>query len=85
VQELLGLDEATLAEAIHLRRPNGEIVRGIDFCIEVMQVVWWLRPVGVVLGLPVIKPLAAFAYRGIAKRRRAISAACGLQSRARYK
>lgn len=84
-QEAMGLDERTLSEAIHLRLPNGRVVRGIDFFLEVARRVWWLKPFGFAFGIPIVKPIAARVYAAVAKRRRSISSLCGLQSRARYK
>lgn len=85
VQEALGLDASTLAEAIHVKLPSGEILRGIDFVIEVAKRVWWLKPMGLLLSVGWVKPIGARVYDAIARRRRRISTVCGLQSRARYK
>ena len=85
VRELVGLDESTLSQAIHLRTNRGEVLRGVDFFQYVAAKVWWLRPVSLLLGITFLKPVFAQLYDFIAKRRRKISTVCGLQSKALYK
>ena len=57
VQELTGLDESTLTQAIHLRTTQGEILRGIDFFQYFAGKVWWLSPVSFLLRIKVLRPL----------------------------
>jgi predicted DCC family thiol-disulfide oxidoreductase YuxK len=78
-QQLLGLDAATLAQAIHLRTPDGAVVRGIDAFRVVAAAIWWLTPLAWLLGIRPLRPLFEAAYDFIAKRRRSISCACGLR------
>lgn len=78
-QQLLGLDAATLAQAIHLRTPDGAVVRGIDAFRVVAAAIWWLTPLAWLLGIRPLRPLFEAAYDFIAKRRRGISRACGLR------
>ena len=78
VQEISNLSEETLLQAIHLYAPDGEIVRGIDVFQRVASTVWWLTPIGVLLRIPTLKPLLAFIYDAVARRRRKISKVCGL-------
>jgi len=85
VQELVGVDEATLNEAIHLRTKEGALLKGLDSFLYFAGTVWWLAPVGFLAGTWPIKPIFAKVYDFIAKRRRKISAMCGLQSKALYK
>lgn len=85
VKDISNLNEETLLKAIHLYTPNGEVVREIDFFQRVTSKVWWLAPIEILLRITILKPLFAFIYNAIAKRRRRISRLCGLQSKALYK
>ena len=85
VREVTGLDESTLSQAIHVQTRHGDVLRGVDFFQYFASKVWWLKPVSLLLGINVLKPVFAQLYDGIAKRRRKISTFCGLQSKAFYK
>lgn len=85
VRDISGLNEETLLQAIHLYKPNGDVVKGIDFFRNVTSKVWWLTPVNFLLSISFLKPLCTLIYDAIAKRRRNISKICGLQSKAIYK
>ena len=85
VKDISNLSEETLFQAIHLYTPDGEIVQGIDFFLNVASKIWWLTPINLLLRLPILKSLFSFIYHVVAKRRRRISRFCGLQSRALYK
>jgi predicted DCC family thiol-disulfide oxidoreductase YuxK len=84
VRDLLKLDEDTLLKEIHLYTHSGKIVKGIDFFQLFATKVWWLKPLGLLLRISFLKPFFAFLYRAIAQRRKSISHACGLQSKAMY-
>ena len=81
VRELVGLDESTCSQAIHVRTNEGVLFRGVDFLQYFAGKIWWLVPVVILLRIKPLKPL----YDSLAKRRRKISNVCGLQSRALYK
>jgi predicted DCC family thiol-disulfide oxidoreductase YuxK len=85
VRDVAGLSEETLLQAIHLYKPDGDVVKGIDIFQHVASKVWWLRPLNLLLSIPILKPLFALIYNTIAQRRRSISRFCGLQSKAIYK
>lgn len=85
VRDVSGLSEETLFQAIHLYKPNGDVVKGIDFFQYVASKVWWLKPINLLLSVPVLKPIFTIIYNAIAQRRRNFSRICGLQSKAIYK
>lgn len=85
VSDLTGLGEETLLQAIHLYKPNGEVVQGIDFFKYFASKVWWLKPINLLLSVAVLKPIFTLIYNAIAQRRRNISRICRLQSKALYK
>ena len=85
VRELTKLSEESLLQAIHLYLPDHQIVSGIDFFLIVTSKVWWLTPMNLVMRIDSVKPLFAWLYNMVAKRRRRLSKICGLQSRAIYK
>jgi hypothetical protein len=85
VRDVSGLDKETLLKSIHLYKPNGDVVKGVDFFHYVSSKVWWLTPFNLLLGITVLKPLFILIYDAIAKRRQKISRVCGLQSKALFK
>lgn len=85
VKDIAGLNEETLLQAIHLYKPNGDVVKGIDFLQYVASKVWWLTPINFLLRISSLKPLFTLIYDAVARRRRTISRICGLQSKAIYK
>lgn len=85
VRDVSGLSEEILLQAIHLYKPNGEIVKGIDFFQYIASKVWWLQPFNFLLSIPILRPLFTMIYNAIAQRRKKISQVCGLQSKAKYK
>jgi predicted DCC family thiol-disulfide oxidoreductase YuxK len=85
VRDVSGLKEETLLQAIHLYKPNGDVVKGIDFFQYVASKIWWLTPINLLLRISIFKPIFTLIYDTIAKRRRNISRICGLQSKAIYK
>lgn len=85
VKETTKLSEETLLRAIHLYKPDGQIVKGIDFFQVIATKVWWLKPLSIILSISILKPLFTLLYDAIAQRRRRLSQVCGLQKRAIYK
>lgn len=84
VRDLTGIHEDTLLQAIHLYTAEGNIFQGVDFIAYLAERVWWLRPIGLVLKISFLRPFWQKMYDEVAKRRKCISQACGLQSRALY-
>jgi predicted DCC family thiol-disulfide oxidoreductase YuxK len=85
VRDISGLDEETLLQAIHLYKPNGDVVKGIDFFQYIASKIWWLAPINFLLSISFLKPAFRLIYDAVARRRRNISRVCGLQSKAIYK
>jgi len=81
--DMTGLTQETLSQAIHVITPDRRIYRGIELVRYLCSRVWWLVPFAVLLSIPGVKHLGAAAYGYIARRRSAISRACGLDARAR--
>jgi predicted DCC family thiol-disulfide oxidoreductase YuxK len=72
----LCITESELRTEMMLRRPDGELVRGINTWIFLLRSVWWLRPVALVLQLPGIHVIADHAYRWIARNRYRLAGHC---------
>ncbi len=85
VKDFSGIEDSALLESIHLITPDKKVLREVDFFCYLTSKVWWLSPISFVLKIPFFKKAFAKFYNYIAKRRKNISRACGLQSRAKYK
>jgi len=85
VQDITGLSEEVLLQAIHLYTANGDVVKGVDFFLYLASKIWWLRPLSLLLSISFLKPIFTLIYNTIAKRRKGISRICKLQSKAIYK
>ncbi len=81
VADALAMTEAEIRREMKLRLADGLIVGGIDAWRELARAVWWLWPVGVLLGVPGVGRLARAAYRWLAGNRHCLSGICGLPAR----
>lgn len=59
---------------------DGRVLSGANAYLFLMRRIWWLKPIGVLLGLPGIRYLTSWAYEEIKRRRHLLSRACGLGS-----
>ena len=70
--------EMELRSEMKLLLADGRIAGGADAWQVLFRAVWWLWPLGVLLGWPAIRTLSAAFYRWFARNRHCISGACGL-------
>lgn len=64
----IGTTRETLLAAIHARTPDGRLLKGMDAvrcAYKALGRGWWLGPTG----WPVIRPIADFLYRVLARNR----------------
>lgn len=76
--ERTGASADELRGEMKLRFADGRVVGGAGAWAVLFRSVWWLWPLGVLMGLPGFNTLSAAAYRRIARNRHAISEVCGL-------
>ena len=76
----LGVTDAQLFEEMWVQRANGRVFSGVNAWSELMRSVWWLWPLGVVLGLPGINTIARAVYRWIARNRYCLGGSCKIHS-----
>jgi predicted DCC family thiol-disulfide oxidoreductase YuxK len=74
----LGLDENALREEMKLLDAEGRIVGGVDAWAVLFRSVWWLWPVGVLLGLPGARWVGGVIYHWVARNRHCLSGSCEL-------
>lgn len=72
----LGVSEVALREEMALALANGTVVSGVDAWAVLMRPVWWLRPLGVWMGLPGIRRLGRLCYRWVARHRHCLGGRC---------
>lgn len=76
----LGIPEGRLWEEMWLRMADGRVVSGVASWSEMLRAVWWLWPLGVLLGLPGIRYFARFVYRWIARNRYCFGGRCAIHA-----
>lgn len=76
----IGASDAELSAEMKLRLANGRVLGGADAWAILFRSVWWLWPIGVLIGLPGIRFLSAAIYRWIARNRYCLSGACELRN-----
>ena len=59
---------------------DGGTLYGVDVYLFLMSRIWWLKPLGFLLGLPGVRHFTIWLYTQIARRRHLLSQACGLKS-----
>lgn len=78
VQETLGFKEIDLNNDIRLLLRNGKLINGADAYLHGMRQVWWSKPFGYLLSLPILRQLTWIFYKGFNKSRFIVSDACRL-------
>jgi len=68
-----GASDAELRAEMKLLLADGRVVGGAHAWAVLFRSVWWLWPLGVLIGLPGLRVLSAAAYRWIARNRYCIS------------
>ncbi len=72
----LGLTEKALHEEMRLLLPDGQVKGGAEAWAILLRAVWWLWPLGALLGVPGLRRLGRFSYRWIADHRHCWSGGC---------
>jgi predicted DCC family thiol-disulfide oxidoreductase YuxK len=65
----LGINPQKALTELHVKDQNGQILSEIDAYILLMHRVPRLRPIAWLIGLPIIRPIAAFLYHHMVNRR----------------
>lgn len=71
-----GASAAELRDEMKLRLTDGRVVGGAAAWAVLLRSIWWLWPLGVLMGLPGLKVLSGAAYRWIARNRYCFDGAC---------
>ena len=79
---LLNLEGDELPNELKLFTRKGRLLGGADALLYVAKYLWWARPLWLIAFLPGVRPLLRVIYRWVAKRRHAISDACGFDASA---
>jgi len=74
----LGMDETALREEMKLLHADGRVVGGVDAWVVLFGSVWWLWPLGALLGLPGGRWLGGVGYRWVARNRYCLGGKCKL-------
>jgi predicted DCC family thiol-disulfide oxidoreductase YuxK len=74
-----GASKAELREEMKLRFTDGRVLGGAAAWAVLFRSVWWLWPLGVLIGLSGIRILSAATYRWIARNRHCLGGACRAQ------
>jgi predicted DCC family thiol-disulfide oxidoreductase YuxK len=81
----LGVTESELRSEMKLLTADAHICGGVDAWARLFRSVWWLWPVGVLLALPGLRSIGAFAYRRVARNRHCPGGNCRLHARASHR
>jgi len=74
--ERLNIAETELRREMKLLRADGELLGGIDTWSYLLRSIWWLWPLGALLQLPGLHPVADAAYRCLARNRYCFGGHC---------
>lgn len=64
-----GIDPDAALRELHVRAPDGRVLRELDAYIVLMSRVWVLKPLAWLIGLPGVRGLCSRAYRVMVDRR----------------
>ncbi len=79
----LGVSEERLLEEMWLQLADGRVISGVNSWSALMRSVWWMWPLGVLLGLPGINAIARLVYRWVARNRHCFGGSCKIHSHGR--
>jgi predicted DCC family thiol-disulfide oxidoreductase YuxK len=74
----LKLPTTELPGEMKLLLAGGRVAGGADACAELLRSVWWLWPLGWLMGLRLLRPVSRAAYRWLAQNRHCLGGQCGL-------
>lgn len=77
----LGMTEAALREEMKLLHADGRVVGGVDAWAVLFRSIWWLWPLGALLGLPGVRWFGGVGYRWVARNRYCLGGNCKLTNR----
>lgn len=80
VAKTLFMPSEHIVADIRLLLADGTLLSGADAYIYAMRLIPWTRPIGFLLGLPILRWITWKVYRLINRNRFALSQACGLSS-----
>jgi len=72
----LGLPPAELLGEMKVLRAAGRVTGGADAVAELFRAVWWLWPLGWLMGLPLFQPISDAAYRWVARNHHCLGGIC---------
>jgi predicted DCC family thiol-disulfide oxidoreductase YuxK len=78
----LGVTEAQLLAEMWLQLADGRVASGVNAWSALMRSVWWLWPLGVLIGVPGLNAIARAVYRWVARNRRCFGGSCKIHSHA---
>lgn len=78
MHQRLHLPMENLLDDLRVLTLDGQRYDGVDAYRLIMRHIWWLRPLGWLIGLPGMHQLAHLAYRRIVRKRHCISKWAGL-------
>ena len=76
----LGVTETQLLEEMWLQTADGRVASGVNAWSVLMRTVWWLWPLGMLLGVPGVNAIARLSYRWIARNRYCLGGSCRIHS-----
>ena len=79
----LGVTEEQLLAEMWLQLADGGVASGVDAWSAMMRRVWWLWPLGVLIGVPGLHAMAQVVYRWVARNRRCFGGNCRIRSQSR--
>jgi predicted DCC family thiol-disulfide oxidoreductase YuxK len=80
VTQRIQLTDEDLLSDLRLLLPDGRLLSGATAYLHVMRLIWWTKPLALLLSLPGLNWLFHRLYRLVATHRHQISRACGLPS-----
>lgn len=76
----LGVADSQLLGEMWLQLAGGRVASGVNAWSELMRSVWWLWPLGALLGVPGLNAVARRIYRWIARNRYCLGGSCKIHS-----
>ena len=65
----LGIDPKLAMTELHIKTADAQIISELDAYIILMKKTFWLKPLALLLSLPILKPLLAKLYHYVVNRR----------------
>lgn len=65
----LGIDPKLALSELHIQTEDGQVISEVEAYIVLMQRTLWLKPLALMLKIPIVKPLVAKLYHYVVNRR----------------